>query len=280
MGFQQKDLFSYHYTRTENPDKSVFEQHCHDSYELLYVLRGEGRYFVEGIECPLHANTAILFHPYEFHYVCPDERSPYERVVINFSLRFLDESLRELPLLIPERSPKRERYFSSETIGSGVGDVLCAAESFAKSGCLSDDGEADATIIRSVLQTALLLLSSAEAELRPDQNNETRISQIIAYLNSHLDERITLDELAGRFYINKYYLCRIFREETGMTVFAYLQTKRIALAERLMRSGFSAGEAAERSGFPEYSTFWRAYRRQNGRSPANRRRDAGGEQND
>ena len=55
------------------------------------------------------------------------------------------------------------------------------------------------------------------------------------YLEQHYSERITLDDLASRFYINKYYLTRVFKEQYGMSITSYLTSLRITHAKQLLR---------------------------------------------
>lgn len=111
--------------------------------------------------------------------------------------------------------------------------------------------------------------------LSPIPHNDTvseRLTDIIEYLNKHMDESITLDSLEKIFFINKHYLNRLFRKATGTTVMDYLQYKRITLAQELLLEGYPAQETAIRVGFPEYSTFYRAYCKLVGHSPKEDRR--------
>ena len=78
---------------------------------------------------------------------------------------------------------------------------------------------------------------------------------------------MTLDQLSDRFYISKHHLNKVFRRATGTTVFDYLLHKRIVLAQELLIDGLSAQEAAARTGFGDYSSFYRSYRRILGHSP-------------
>ncbi len=55
------------------------------------------------------------------------------------------------------------------------------------------------------------------------------------YLDLNFSSRITLDDLASRFYINKYYLTRVFKEQCGQSITAYLQNVRITHAKQLLR---------------------------------------------
>ena len=51
--------------------------------------------------------------------------------------------------------------------------------------------------------------------------------------------KVSIDDLAARFYISKYHMMRRFRAETGYTVHAYLTGKRLALAREQIAAGFS-----------------------------------------
>ena len=91
---------------------------------------------------------------------------------------------------------------------------------------------------------------------------------LLQYLNLHLADPLTIDELAARFYISKYHMMRRFRQETGYSVHGYLTEKRLLLAQQLLEQGVPSGEAALRCGYQEYSTFSRAYKKQFGRAPS------------
>ena len=55
---------------------------------------------------------------------------------------------------------------------------------------------------------------------------------------------------------------RKFKEETGYTLHNYIVNKRLLMARTLISEGMPVTKAAKESGFTEYSTFSRAYRKQ------------------
>ena len=79
-------------------------------------------------------------------------------------------------------------------------------------------------------------------------------------------EKLTLDEIADEFYITKYHLARIFKEATGHTVNEYIRLKRIRNVEALSDEA-TLSEAAAKSGYKDYSSFYRAYVKANGKPP-------------
>ena len=66
---------------------------------------------------------------------------------------------------------------------------------------------------------------------------------LLQYLNLHLTEELSIDQLAERFYISKYHMMRRFRQETGYSIHGYLTEKRLLLAQRLLAQGASPSAA-------------------------------------
>ena len=83
----------------------------------------------------------------------------------------------------------------------------------------------------------------------------------------HIDTNETLDDLARRFLVSKFYMCRSFKEHNGISIHGYLTRKRIMIAKSKIESGVPAVTAAAEVGFGDYSAFFRAYRRIVGHSP-------------
>lgn len=249
----------YHHLRTEIPDASVFDTHCHNCFELLFVAAGSGKTVVEGTEYPLCAGALFLFRPLEYHYVCPDRTTPYERYVVNFGKDIPMEETARFPLL-QGGDPRTGAFF---LLGRDSAD-------FAKIFSLldSDEGLSDGarrTLSRTVVTQVLLLLG--KNELPSGEAEETLVARIVDYLNDNLATPLTLDEVAKRFFISKYYLCRVFRGSTGVSVMHFVNTKRVALAKELIERGVPATEAALEAGFHDYSVFYRACKKATGHAP-------------
>ena len=98
-------------------------------------------------------------------------------------------------------------------------------------------------------------------------NCDEKIVSILKYLNLHLTQRLSIDSLASQFYMSKYYMMRKFKAETGYTIHAYLNEKRLLLAKEQIAAGKNPREIWEKCGFGDYSTFFRAYKKQFGVSP-------------
>ena len=245
----------------EKPDPCKFEKHCHTKYEILYIVKGSGKCIVEGTEYPLSDGAVFLLRPFEYHYVCPDPESPYERYVFNFKESVLYGGVRELPML---SSKSQGIYFSPPSVGVNFCNAISNAEEFFKK---NDPKGAQSEAMTITLVNQLLLLLAEKAPQEALSDDKTLINGIIDYLNENLGEKISLDETAKTFFISKYYLCRLFKKHTGVSMLAYLNSKRIAKARHLIASGERATAVAYAVGFHDYSSFYRAYVKETGKPP-------------
>ncbi len=81
----------------------------------------------------------------------------------------------------------------------------------------------------------LLMEQSWHPEQAVTAPKKMSVLDVKEYLEQHFSEHITLDDLASRFYINKYYLTRVFKEQYGQSITSYLISLRITHAKQLLR---------------------------------------------
>lgn len=90
---------------------------------------------------------------------------------------------------------------------------------------------------------------------------------IAEYIDGNVSKPYTVDELAGLFNISKYYLCHVFKEQTGHTLMDYVAIRRIERAQTLMLEGSSSTEAGFAVGYNNYSVFFKHFKRHTGKTP-------------
>jgi AraC-like DNA-binding protein len=93
------------------------------------------------------------------------------------------------------------------------------------------------------------------------------MNDILAYINRSITDSLSIQSLSERFFISPSYLCRLFKQHMGTTVVKYVTAQRIALAKSILESGCSVSDAYERSGFTDYSSFYKAFKKAVGISP-------------
>ena len=97
--------------------------------------------------------------------------------------------------------------------------------------------------------------------------------EIKKHLDVHYAEKITLDDLAKRFFINKFYLSKIFKETYGTTVNNYLISKRITRAKQLLPfTDMTVDEIGVAVGMGDANYFSRMFRKVEGSSPSEYRK--------
>lgn len=103
---------------------------------------------------------------------------------------------------------------------------------------------------------------------RPFSNLSHRMIQVLNYINNHLEQRITVPQLAGIMCVTPDHFTRIFRQVNGMTPNRYIQRKRVERAQTLMfSSNMDLAEIACKVGIPNQSQFSRLFHRHTGISP-------------
>lgn len=126
------------------------------------------------------------------------------------------------------------------------------------------------------LTSLLTLLMKETSREEPDRLTNTRdtLNRLKDYLDAHYTEKILLDELAARFYINKFYLTRVFKETFGQSVQTYITDKKITKAKELLRfSDMSVEEISVLCGCSDANYFARIFKKVEGISPGAFRRN-------
>jgi AraC-like DNA-binding protein len=90
---------------------------------------------------------------------------------------------------------------------------------------------------------------------------------ILAYIENHLEDELSLDLLAEEFYVSKYHIAHVFKENLGMSVHQYITKKRLEQCRDAIISNADIMEASLRCGFSDYTTFYRNYTALFGYSP-------------
>lgn len=99
------------------------------------------------------------------------------------------------------------------------------------------------------------------------------ISSVKSFLDEHYSEKLSLESVAGHFFIDKHYLARLFKEQYGVTLVTYLQQVRITHAKRTLRfTDKSIEEIGLECGIGELNYFSRVFKKLEGVSPSEFRR--------
>lgn len=108
----------------------------------------------------------------------------------------------------------------------------------------------------------------------PEQSEEHVINVITRYLQKHLSEEMSLSVLADEFHLNPQYISRLFKNEIGVNFLTYLTNIRMEKAKKLLLStALSITDVAERAGYTDYRVFTKVFKKTEGVTPSQYRRD-------
>ncbi len=112
------------------------------------------------------------------------------------------------------------------------------------------------------------------ARRRPSASCRREVLAVMDYIRSNYRSRLQLAGIATHLRLSPNYLCSLFRKETGMRIFEYINRVRIEEAIRLLKTtGLKVYEVSERVGFHTVPYFCRTFREITGRSTSAYRKD-------
>ena len=121
------------------------------------------------------------------------------------------------------------------------------------------------------LKIALFQRQSSRQETPQE---ERTIHGLTRYLQEHLAEEVSLAVLAEEFHLNPQYISQLFKSEIGVGFLAYLTNIRMEQAKKLLlTSSLSIAEVSERSGYADYRVFTKVFKKAEGITPSQYRRD-------
>lgn len=243
------------------PDNSSFRLHNHnDMYEIVLFINGDAEFHAEGSVYQLKPYDLMLTRPFEMHRIHCRSPKPYERYVLYISTDyFAKNQCQDFAAIFENREIGRDNIISAENVRETLLDPLNRIVKYTE--------EKAYNVANAVLIEFLYLLNNTKKSTSRAIIRDKRISSVILYINENLGEKINLDTLADKFFIDKYHLCRIFKKSTGYTLNRYINHKRLLLVRELHAKGQSLLEASTNAGFNNYSHFYRMYVKENGEPP-------------
>ncbi len=253
--------FHYSYGTSLPKPNDLNVRHCHDFYEILYVIDGKGKFVIEGREYSLSPHTLVVIPPLEYHYVDLNPGTAYERCVLHFTDGDVLLECRDLLQSFKRNGGEDANFYISNMNSTPIVSIFEQLE------YSENIPEAQRLFYMKMLVSELIVLLSATNCDKITLEDADLGARVIRYLNEHIEKDISLDRLAKRFFVSKYYLCRAFKRRNGISVHGYVNQKRVMYAKQLIESGETASRAAYRVGFGDYSAFYRAYVKIVGKSP-------------
>ncbi len=224
----------------------------HDAYEIYILEAGDRSFMVEDKLISMKPCDVLLLKKNEIH-------CTISGTFVRSRIEFTDEYLL--------------KYFSAH-------GLELVTECFAKS--IIRIRESDFTLLLSLLEKLsentddvltlthifIILKNNMSRSTYGLQNINSKIADIVDYITENYRSIDNLDMIANKFYINKHYLCNLFKECTGTTIIKYINILKIqASFEFIASQSLTIAEIAEKSGFNSIQYFSQTFKSVTGVSP-------------
>ncbi len=261
-GYLNTDYLLFHINDRKNDEHSF---HYHEFDKIVVLLSGRASYIIEGKEYFMEPKDVLFVNHHDIHMPVIDSSESYNRIVIWINRDFLttrstdDCDLSLCFRVTRERSMCLVRLKEEEKEESMR--LLYELETAVSADDYGSKLNSDASLIKFLISLNRAVISHAEYDMPNAFRCDKKIAEIIEYINRNLSEDLSCDALAKRFYLSRSYLMHRFRSETGYTLHNYILQKRLLYSRTLLETGNNVNEAALASGFSDYTTYLRAFKK-------------------
>ncbi len=248
-------------------DENAMEMHIHDCYEIYYSISGGKQFLIDNKFYGIEPGTLFVINQYESHKLTQVDKMVHERIVLSIHPDYtkklstaetnLDACFSGRPrdfchkISLSREQQSRFLYYINKITGAeGYGHDVIEKAAFMEMMIL----------INNTLQT-----NGSHASCGCVYSQQ--VDDILSYINQNINFPITIEQLSGEFFLSESYICRIFKAAPGTTINKYICARRISIAKSLLSEGRSVTEAYEKSGFTDYSNFFKAFTKAVGISP-------------
>ena len=240
--------------------------HSHTFYELLYCTNDCGAEYLVGADRYRLQKGDIVFVPPGISHrpLLPDRMTePYERYVLWISQEFVDTYTSVFNM------EKKDGYGTLLRTGGTKWELLGG---YFRRGVWEAENQAAgwrAAVIGNTITLLTLMGRSIQERTasvlkaeKPDLLNE-----VLAYIELHLSEKITLEETAKHFYVSVSTITQLFRQKMGTSFYRCVTQQRLIAAKVLINEGKTLEDVSRAVGFADYSSFYRAFKKEYGITP-------------
>lgn len=257
---------NYTHMKIKHP---IVDFHLHDGYEIFFLISGDVSYFVENKVYSIEYGDLIITNNHEIHKPSFGSDKIYERICLEFNPAIVQPlNSQKFDLLNCFTNRPAGEHNRIRLNHKHVDDIL---ELFYKIESLGKNQYEGSEILRLSYLIELLVFTNRVYMRIPVSkelpNIHEKLVPILQYIDDNLESDMDLECLEKLFYIDRYYLSKLFKSGTGSSIHSYIIFKRISKAKRLLSEGVNVTQACTRCGFNDYSNFLKMFKKIVGISP-------------
>lgn len=242
--------------------------HSHSFYEVIHCRAADRvEYLIGSRQYRINAGDIIIIAPGMSHMpIFPEDMQyPYDRDIMWVNAGFMTKIIELFPSFSIERmrSPillhtKGSSYgYIGDYFTDGINETINQKEGYDK-----------IITAHAILIISHVMRAISEGGSRSfDAEKPTLINALIEHIEGHLDEKLNLDEVAAHFYISRGTVNKLFKQSMDTTFYKFVTQRRLILAKVLIAEGESMDSISRKCGFTDYSTFYKAFKKEYGISP-------------
>lgn len=257
------------------PGFSMAARHFHGAYEIYYLVSGERHYFIGTRTYDVAAGCLVFIDRFQPHKTSQADGRSHDRILINLEEGPFSDAVASTGEL--DLRKFFQRHQGVLPLKDGDRDLAEGIfEEMARELHLRQPGWRLA--VQAALGRLFILsqrrLSAPGLPLPPTASAPHRkVDEAARFIAAHCCEPLSLEEVAGRLFLNKCYLSRIFKQVTGFTVSEYIHMNRLKKARELLtETSMGITEISEALGYDSITYFERVFKRSAGVSPAGYRK--------
>ena len=242
---------------------------AHPQYEIFLLLEGDVTMLINSQRYMIKNGALVLLTSRDLHISMNNAPRTYKRITVMFDphaiRQFNTERTNLLDCFSIAASKQRNiLYLSAEQIQT----VQALADQILTNGRSDRFGD-DITVLTSLLSLLIFinrLYRSHLPKIAPLPLTPI-IREIVDYVDSHIDEELSVQSLCHHFSYSVAYISAQFSKQMGLPLKQFIITKKIALAKQLLAESLSVTQVYERCGFGDYNNFIRTFKKTVGVSP-------------
>lgn len=247
-----------------------FGLHCHDFFEFYLFHNGMPYFCIDEQVFPLKPYTLVILPPFHLHGLVSNQpTNDYRRSWIYVSpalMKNLGMDLQNFSEFFKECVEDGRFYFYIDEKTALKLNALAESIQQNKGVRTSYERWKDYVSIANFLSIVTDIAKNSNVKHKPIVLNET-IQAVLAYINNHFTEPLSLNDLCKQFGLSPSYMSRSFSSYAGTSLYDYILYRRIMLAKQMICANKPFMEIALECGFNDYSCFLRAFSKATGKTP-------------
>ena len=248
--------------------KTSISLHSHSFYEVILCRTADRvEYLIGSRQYKLNAGDIVIIAPGIGHMpIFPEDMQyPYDRDIMWVNAGFMAKIVELFPNFNVEKMRSPLLLHTKGTSFGYIGDYFSDG---IKETLNQKAGYDKIITAHAILIISHILRAISEGESAGfEPEKPTLINSLIEYIEGHLDEKLNLDEVAAHFYISRGTVNKLFRQSMDTTFYKFVTQRRLILAKVLIGEGESMESISQKCGFTDYSTFYKAFKKEYGISP-------------